>query len=58
MTDYQEARLTRPIVEWMPDTRIPAEVPHDPEHEPTNAPIFLAVMAVMLVGLSLIASIT
>jgi hypothetical protein len=57
MTRYTEARLTRPIVEWMPDTRIPAEVPNDSDREPTNAPIFLAVMAVMLIGLSLIASV-
>lgn len=57
MTPYTEARLTRSIVEWMPDTRIPAEVPHDAEREPTNAPLFLIVMAVLLVGLSLVASV-
>lgn len=30
----------------------------EPEREPTNAPIFLIVMAVMLIGLSLIASVS
>lgn len=58
MTGKTEARLTRDIVQWMPDTRIPADVPHNSEREPTNAPIFLAVMAVMLIGLSLIASVS
>ena len=58
MTLYTDDRLTRDIVEWMPDTRIPAEVPNNAEREPTNAPIFLAVMAVLLVGLSLVASVS
>lgn len=51
----QAAHPTRALVEWMPDTR-PSK-PRDPDREPTNAPIFLAIMAVMLIGLSLIASI-
>lgn len=55
MNPYTEARLTRDIVEWMPDTR---PKPVDEEREPTNAPIFLAVMAVMIVGLSLVASVS
>lgn len=55
MTHYTEARLTRPIVEWMPDTR---PKPVDEEREPSNPAIFIAVMAVMLVGLSLIASVS
>lgn len=54
MTLYTDDRPTRSIVEWMPDTR---PKPVDDEREPTNAPIFLAVMAVMLIGLSLVASV-
>lgn len=34
-----------------------ADAPIEQEREPTNAPIFIAVMAVMLIGLSLVASV-
>jgi len=47
-------RPSRPLVDWMPDTRQPVA----PDREPTNSPIFLAVMAVLLIGLSLIGAVT
>lgn len=51
MTDTHQP--TRPLVQWMPDTRKKPEA----EHEPTNPGVFIAIVAVLLVGMAFIGAI-